>query len=248
MADPKVIPFAPPSNLGAKTLISADDIHVSFRGKKVLNGLSFGVPSSGITALLGPNGGGKSLTLRLLAGLLDEFEGELTMGAQLQQRRMIVFQSPVLLRRSVKANLSHALKVYGTPRNERPDRLAALLDAAGLGQKAETPARALSGGEKQLLAMVRAIAAEPNLLLLDEPTASLDPHSVAAIETLTREVADRGAKIILVSHDWAQAQRLADDVLFLHNGRITEHSSAHKFFAKPTSPEAQQYLEGRLLL
>jgi tungstate transport system ATP-binding protein len=160
----------------------------------------------------------------------------------------VVFQRPVVLRRSVAANLTHALSIYGVPRGERARRRDELLALGQLQDLAERPARVLSGGEQQRLSMVRALAAEPDLLLLDEPTASLDPQATAAIEALVGEAAARGVKIVMVTHDRGQAQRLADEILFLHRGRLTERSPADDFFAQPQSVEAQAYLEGRLLL
>ncbi|MEQ9609977.1 MAG: ATP-binding cassette domain-containing protein, partial [Kiloniellaceae bacterium] len=160
----------------------------------------------------------------------------------------VVFQRPVVLRRSVAANLKHALATYGVPRGERAKRLEELLTLAGLQDLADRPARVLSGGEQQRLAMVRALAAEPDLLLLDEPTASLDPQATAAIETLIGRAAAKGVKIVMVTHDRGQAQRLADEILFLHRGRLSERSAADAFFSRPNSAAAQAYLEGRLLL
>jgi tungstate transport system ATP-binding protein len=172
----------------------------------------------------------------------------LSIEPSLSDNLALVFQSPVVLRRSVKANLDHALKIYGVPKSERLGRIAELLVMADLTMLAEAPARALSGGEKQRLAMARALAARPKLLLLDEPTASLDPHSTAAIERLTRSAVATGVKVVMVTHDRGQAERMADDVLFLHRGRATEHTPAEQFFNTPTSEEGKTYLKGHILL
>jgi tungstate transport system ATP-binding protein len=202
---------------------------------------------------MGPNGAGKSLLLRLVAGLLQPSGGRITYGSRTAdeaalRRIAVVFQRPVVLRRSVEANLRHALATYGVPRRERARRIEQLLDLGQLQEIAERPARVLSGGEQQRLSMVRALAAEPELLLLDEPTASLDPQATAAIEALIGQAAASGVKVVLVTHDRGQAQRLADEVLFLHRGRLAEASAADAFFNKPNSAAAQAYLEGRLLL
>ncbi len=159
-----------------------------------------------------------------------------------------MFQRPVLLRRSVRANLEHALKTYGVSRAERPGRIADLLALGQLEALAARPARVLSGGEQQRLAMVRALAARPALLLLDEPAASLDPQSTAALEALIRAAAGKQVKVVLVTHDRDHARRLADEIVFLHHGRIAERAAAIRFFDQPRSPEAQAYLAGRLLL
>ncbi len=199
---------------------------------------------------MGPNGAGKSLSLRMMAGLVKPDAGEVSFagGRPGAQDVALVFQKPVLLRRSVRANLAHALATYGVPRRERPARLADLLRRTDLEGLAQAPARRLSGGEQQRLAMARALAAGPRFLLLDEPTASLDPHATAAIEALICRAAADGVKVVLVTHDRGQAARLADDVLFLHRGRLAEAAPARRFFEAPASREARAYLAGDLLV
>lgn len=234
----------------AKPAISASDLRLSFGGRPVLDGLSFEIMPRGITVLMGPNGAGKSLSLRILAGLLVPDAGKVTFadGPPGPRDIAIVFQKPVLLRRSVRANLAHALAICAVPRRARPARIAELLALAGLTTLAEAPARRLSGGEQQRLAMVRALAMRPRLLLLDEPAASLDPQATAAIEALIRRAVGDGVKIVLVTHDRGQAERLADDVLFLHRGRLAEATMARRFFQAPASNAARAYLAGELLI
>ncbi len=220
-------------------------------GKRLVDGASLALEAGPLTCVMGPNGAGKSLLIRLIAGLIRPTAGRISYGGAGEPGRnrvAVVFQRPVLLRRSVRANLAHALKVYGVPRAERRRRIAALLALGQLEPLADQPARVLSGGEQQRLAMVRALAARPALILLDEPTASLDPQATAAIEALVREAAGAGTKAVLVTHDRDQARRLAEDVVFLHRGRVIERAPAAEFFERPQSPEAQAYLAGRLLL
>ncbi|MPZ11861.1 MAG: ATP-binding cassette domain-containing protein [Kiloniellaceae bacterium] len=229
------------------------DVSFAAGGKALTDRLSLRLRPGTRTVVMGPNGAGKSLLLRLIAGLIQPTGGTITLGgrpadAAARRRIALVFQRPVVLRRSVAANLRHALAVYGVPRGERARRIDALLALGQLEALAGRPARVLSGGEQQRLSLVRALAAEPELLLLDEPTASLDPQATAAIEALIGQAAAAGVKIVLVTHDRGQAQRLADEVLFLHRGALAEHSSADAFFNKPSSAAAQAYLEGRLLL
>ena len=246
------MPEAAVVDLPARTepVAAFEDVRLTFAGRAVLDGLSFELPPDGVTALMGPNGAGKSLTLRVLAGLVPPESGGVRFAGGRPRPRDIalVFQKPVLLRRSVRANLAHALATYGVPRRAREARIADLLDLAGLAALAHAPARRLSGGEQQRLAMARALAAGPRFLLLDEPTASLDPQATASIETLVRRAAADGVKIVLVTHDRGQAARLAGDVLFLHRGRLAEAAPARRFFDAPASREARAYLAGELLI
>jgi tungstate transport system ATP-binding protein len=199
---------------------------------------------------MGPNGAGKSLLLRLLHGLLVPTSGVVLWGgrpldAPLRRRQAMVFQRPVLLRRSAAANVRFALRLRG---REQPGRVSDLLGEVGLEAQAGQPARLLSGGEQQRLSLARALAVEPMVLFLDEPTASLDPASTAAIEAIVKRARLRGTKIIFVTHDVGQARRLADDVVFLNQGRVVEHTPARRFFDEPLGQAARDYLAGRLLL
>lgn len=226
------------------------DVVFERQGKALVDGLSLTLSAHGTTVLMGPNGAGKSLTLRLMTGLLAPTRGEIRWSGREtapSNRVALVFQKPVLLRRSVRANLKHALKVYGVQRSEQAGRLDELLDMGHLKDLADRPARVLSGGEQQRVALVRALAARPKLLLLDEPTASLDPQATAAIEALIRTAAANGSKVLLVTHDSGQAQRLADEIVFLNHGRVTEVTDAAQFFDAPRSREGRTYLSGHLL-
>ena len=223
------------------------------RETALVDGIDLSLEQPGITAIMGPNGAGKSLLLRLLHGLLVPSAGDIRWnGAPLDEsvrrRQALVFQRPVLLRRSVLANVEFVLRLRaGASALHAPDARE-LLEQAGLGDRAGQPARRLSGGEQQRLAMVRALALDPDVLFMDEPTASLDPASVAAIEAIVVEAHRAGTKIVLVTHDLGQACRLADDVVFLHRGRVMEHTLAAQFFVRPRSQPARDYLAGRLVL
>lgn len=219
-------------------------------GRRLIDDIDLTLSTGGLTVVLGPNGAGKSLLLRLLHGLLAPSSGAIHWGGELmtpaiRARQSMVFQRPVLLRRSVAANIDFVLSLRGQASPERRD---ALLDRIGLLDQAGQPARLLSGGEQQRLALIRALALEPNVLFLDEPTASLDPASVIMIEEVVRESQKNGTKIIFVTHDLNQARRIADDVVFLHLGRLVEQSKATDFFSTPRSEPAKAYLEGRILL
>lgn len=217
-------------------------------GKPLIDDVTLALSTDGITAVTGPNGAGKSLLLRLIAGMIAPTAGSVHVDPACAGRVALVFQRPVLLRRSVRGNLLHALRAYGVARAARRDKVAELLAVGGLSALADRPARALSGGEQQRLAMIRAFAAQPKLLLLDEPTASLDPAASQAIEALIQTMAAAGTKIVLVTHDRGQARRLADDVVFLHQGRLVEQATASAFFTNPASAAARSFLAGDLVL
>ena len=159
----------------------------------------------------------------------------------------MVFQRPVLLRRSVKSNIEHALKLRRVPLGERKSRAMLALKKSGLEPLENFPARSLSGGEQQRLALARAWAIMPQVLFLDEPTNNLDPAAVRSVEDLISSFHNSGTKIIMTTHDLAQAKRIADEVLFIHNGKLLEQSKAESFFLRPKSPEGLAFISGELL-
>ncbi len=217
---------------------------------RLIDGLDISIQAGTLTVVMGANGAGKSLLLRLLHGMLTPTAGQVLWGGQtlsddLRMRQAMVFQRPVLLRRSVAANIRFVLKLR---KGAAAKTVKQVLKDAGLEARAHQPARLLSGGEQQRLNLARALALEPQVLFLDEPTASLDPASTAAIEDVVRSAHARGTKIIFVTHDIGQARRLAGDVVFLDRGRLTEHTPASRFFDSPVSGAARDYLAGRLVL
>lgn len=230
-------------------ILDARGIILEIGRKRILDDVSIRLPPRTLTVIMGPNGAGKSQMLRVLHGLQQPTSGEIFWGdARMSHgncRQAMVFQKPVLLRRSVAANIDYVLPLKG---QERADRRQAILESVGLAPNAGQPARLLSGGEQQRLALARALATEPEVLFLDEPTASLDPASVARIEDIVLQVHESGTKVVFVTHDIGQARRLGDDVVFLNQGRITEHSEAARFFDEPASAEARAYLDGQIVL
>ena len=205
------------------------------------------------TVIMGANGTGKSLLLRLLHGLIRPTEGEVlwqgrTLDREGRRRQAMVFQRPVVMRRSVLANLRFALAVRGVGGAERAARETEAIERARLGRLANQPARVLSGGEQQRLAVARALACEPRVLFLDEPTASLDPASTHAIERQIRDAHEGGVTIVLVTHDVGQARRLGDDLVFLHAGRVVETGPVSDVLDAPRSEAARAWVEGRLYL
>jgi len=235
---------------GNQMPLAVTGLAFSAGGARLINGLDLVLTGHGITVVMGPNGAGKSLLVRLLHGLIEPQSGGITWngqacGAATRLRQAMVFQKPVLLRRSVAANVEFVLKLKRAANRER---LNQLLMQVNLLDKAGQPARALSGGEQQRLALARALASDPDVLFLDEPTASLDPSSTQVIETAIAEASARGVKIILVTHDAGQARRLADEVVFIHHGAVVEHTSADGFFKLPASKAARDYLAGKLVI
>lgn len=229
----------------------ASGLRLALGGRPIIQDVTFTIGSSGRTVVLGPNGAGKSVLLRLCHGLLQPTGGELRWGrltiAEAREQQAMAPQHPALLRRSVTGNLHHVLRVKGIPKSERQPLVDAALEQAGLAQLGARAARTLSGGQKQRLAIARACVLRPSVLLLDEPSANLDPSAVRGVEELIRAVAAAGTKILMTTHDIAQARRLADDVLFLNEGRLLEHAPAAEFFASPKSPAAARFLHGELL-
>jgi len=228
-----------------------ENVSYAVRGKILVDSLSFALERGRRVVLLGPNGAGKSLTLRLCHGLVKPSAGKiLWQGAPQGEKRLrhaMVFQRPVLLRRTAFANLVHAAGLAGLGFRDRRIRAAEALEHFGLTPFADRAARSLSGGEQQRLAIARAWALRPEVLFLDEPTAALDPAATRAVEETIRLCHADGMTILMTTHDLGQARRLADEILFLHQGRLAESAPAPKFFEEPRTEGAQAFLRGDLL-
>ena len=222
-------------------------------GRRILDHVNIRIAEQGITVLMGPNGAGKSVLLRVLAALITADAGDVLWGHTepahaLRKRIGFVFQKPVLLRRSAIANIRHALHATGCARGESARKAREALAFAGLQHLQDSPARLLSGGEQQRLAIARALALEPEVLFLDEPTANLDPAATAHIETMIRSVTASAKQVVLVTHDVGQARRLASHIEFMQSGRIVESGAAQSFFESPTAAAASAFLAGQIVL
>jgi tungstate transport system ATP-binding protein len=231
--------------------ISLDRASYAARGVTMLDRISLEIGPGAPTVLIGPNGAGKTTLLRLAMGLIAPTLGQITWGGRPHAapiRRAIVFQRPVMLRRSTRANLRYALRAAGLARAECGTRSNALMALVGLDSIADRPARKLSGGEQQRLALARALAKEPQVLFLDEPTASLDPAATKTIEDIIRAVALRGIKVVISTHDLGEARRLAGEIVLMHRGRIIETGPAETFFSHPKTTEARCFVAGELLV
>ena len=231
--------------------IALDEVSIIVRGKAILADVSLTIAAGAPTVLIGPNGAGKTTLLRLVMGLIRPTHGRVTWGGRetaTAPRRAIVFQRPVMLRRSAAGNIRYALAAAGVPRPQRDARERELCALVGLDGLSDRPARKLSGGEQQRLALARALAKEPQILLLDEPTASLDPAATKAIEDVIRAVVARGIKVVMSTHDLHEARRLAGDIVLMHRGRVIESGPADAFFHAPTSEDARRFIAGELLV
>jgi tungstate transport system ATP-binding protein len=212
--------------------------------------MTLALASGAPTVLIGPNGAGKTTVLRLVMGLIAPSKGRISWGGRdrTEGRRLaMVSQRPVMLRRSALANVTFALGAAEVPWALRRERARELLAQIGLSAHASRPARRLSGGEQQRLALARALARSPEVLCLDEPTANLDPANTKAVEEIVRAIAASGVKVVMATHDLGQARRLAGDVALLVGGRICEKAPAQQFFSTPTTEEAAAFLRGDLV-
>ncbi len=198
------------------------------------------------TIVVGANGSGKSTLLRLCHGLAIPTGGTIAWARDPKGQQAMVFQRPSMLRRSALANVAYGLKLRGMPREMRTAIARDRLYRVGLEAIADRPARVLSGGEQARVALARAWALDPQILFLDEPTASLDPAATRALEDILRAMADEGTKIVMTTHNLGQARRLGADIVFLHRGRVLEHAPVERFFRSPGTPEAAAYLAGEL--
>jgi tungstate transport system ATP-binding protein len=227
-----------------------ENVSYTAGGRTLINDVSFEIGAGTRTVILGANGAGKSVLMRLCHGLLRPTSGRVTWygasGTSGSGRQAMVFQRPVLLRRSALANVTYALKLAGLPAAESLRRAQVKLDVVGMAQLAAHPARVLSGGEQQRLALARAWALEPEVLFLDEPTANLDPHATRHIEAVINAIHESGTKIIMTTHSLGQARRLGDEILLMSGGQIAERAPVTEFFSAPQSEAAREFLSGEL--
>jgi tungstate transport system ATP-binding protein len=231
--------------------ITFEDVSIFARAVAILDSITLKFGAGAPTILIGPNGSGKTTLLRAAMGLLAPSKGLIGWGGRVQSpplRRAIVFQRPVMLRRSAVGNIRYALAVAGVARGVRKARADELLHLVGLTGLADRPARRMSGGEQQRLALARALAKDPEILFLDEPTASLDPAATKALEDIIRGVAARGIKVIMSTHDLGEARRLAGEVILLNRGRVIETANVQTFFDNPRTQEARRFVAGELLV
>ena len=232
------------------TPINITDLSVLIGKLKILDNINCKIKDNSITAIIGPNGAGKSVFLQTINGLTNIDNGKITFdeidnNEEIRRKQALVFQTPTLLRRNVKSNMDF---VSSLRNKDSKELIKENLKRVGLEGYDEKPARLLSGGEKQRLSLARALLIKPSVLLLDEPTANLDPFSLKLIEEIILEENKKGTSIILTTHDMSQAKRLASDIIFLNKGKILEQTVANTFFREPITTEAKKYIKGEILL
>ena len=235
---------------GALLPLRLADVSFAAGGRSIIDRISIEIGKGPSTIILGANGAGKSVLMRLMHGLLAPSSGRIVWNAperpNAPRKQAMVFQRPVMLRRSAYANVAYALKIAGIPEPQRGVLVREALESVGLTHLAHRPARVLSGGEQQRLALARAWALHPEVLFLDEPTASLDPSATREIESVIKAFDAAGTKVVMATHNLGQARRLGDEILFLDQGRLVERARVGQFFSKPQSAQAAAFIKGEL--
>ncbi|PZX46170.1 tungstate transport system ATP-binding protein [Roseinatronobacter thiooxidans] len=231
--------------------LTLEDIEIRRNGKRLLGPVSWVLDGAGISILMGPNGSGKTTFLRAMHGIERISGGRIRWAAQapeVQQAQAFVFQAPIMMRRTVRDSIAYPLRLRGVSRAQARSAAEEWAARVGLGAALARPAMVLSGGEKQKLALARALVTAPQLLFLDEPCANLDGRATHDIEHILQDACKAGTRVVMSTHDIGQARRLADDVLFLHDGRLLETAPKDQFFTRPATPEGAAFLKGDLLL
>ncbi|MGB5870704.1 MAG: ATP-binding cassette domain-containing protein [Albidovulum sp.] len=230
--------------------LTLEEVELRRRGRRILGPISLTLSGEGITIIMGPNGSGKTSLLRAMHGLERVRHGKICWQADIQTvraRQAFVFQTPIVMRRSVADCIAYPLLLDGMGRVAARAKATEAAQKVGLGQSLDLPAKVLSGGEKQKMALARALIRGPDVLFLDEPCANLDTRSMAEIEAILAAARNVGTRIVMSTHNVGQARRLADDILFLWDGRLHERARAADFFKAPQTLEAKAHINGDLI-
>lgn len=227
--------------------LKLDGVHVRRQGRRVIGPVDLVLDPAGTTIVMGPNGSGKTTLLRVMHGIERLTSGTVTWAGDAPAHRAFVFQSPIVLRRSVFENLAYPLRLIRTPKQRIGDAVTYWLDRTGLAAHRNSPATRLSGGERQKLAIARALIRDPEVLFLDEPCANLDGHSTREIEALLQESAAKGTRLIMATHDMGQARRLAHDVVFMLDGKVHENGPAQTLLERPETDALAAFLRGDIV-
>ncbi len=212
----------------------------------ILNNISLEIEKGKPKIILGSNGAGKTTLMRMCHGLIQPSSGQIQWQGNINQNKFrnqsMVFQRPIMLKRSVKKNLEYVLKIHNTPRNKILTLIDEILDLVNLKNQLNFPAYSLSNGEQQKLAIARSWLLKPEVLFLDEPTASLDPSSTQSLEEIIKTIVNSGSQIIMSTHNLAQAKRIEGEIIFLSKGEIIKHSSNEIFFKESKNKEIMSFL------
>ena len=227
--------------------LTLTDVIVRRRGKRIIGPVTHRLEQGPPTIVIGPNGSGKTTLLRVMHGIERISAGQINWTHDAPDQQAFVFQSPIVLRRTVGENLAYPLRLAGLDMAEITSRVTTWLARIGLDAFANTAATRLSGGERQKLAIARALIRTPQVLFLDEPCANLDGHTTREIEALLSETAAAGTRLIMATHNMGQARRLAGDVIFMLNGKIHEHGAADYIMNAPQTPELKSFLQGDIV-
>lgn len=227
--------------------LTLDKVVVRRRGKVVLGPTDLVLRPEGPTIIVGPNGSGKTTLLRVMHGIERVTSGTVTWQHDDPAQHAFVFQSPIVLRRSVAENLAYPLRLIKTPQIRITEAVDHWLDRTGLRDLRHSPALRLSGGERQKLAIARALIRKPQVLFLDEPCANLDGHATREIEALLQETAAAGTRLVMATHDMGQARRLARDLVFMLHGKVHDGGAAQAAFARPATKELAAFLRGDIV-
>ncbi len=227
--------------------LTLTDVVVRRRGKRIIGPVTHRLEQGPPTIVIGPNGSGKTTLLRVIHGIERISTGQVNWTHDAPDQQAFVFQNPIVLRRTVAENLAYPLRLAGVDKAEIISRVTTWLARIGLDALANTAATRLSGGERQKLAIARALIRTPQVLFLDEPCANLDGHTTREIEALLSETAAAGTRLIMATHNMGQARRLAGDVIFMLNGKIHESGAANYIMNTPQTSELKSFFQGDIV-
>ena len=227
--------------------LTLDQVLVRRRGKAVIGPTNLVLQPDGPTIIIGPNGSGKTTLLRVMHGIERVTSGTVAWQHNDPSQHAFVFQSPIVLRRSVYENLAYPLRLIQTPKPEVAQAVDHWLERIGLADMRHSPALRLSGGERQKLAIARALVRKPQVLFLDEPCANLDGHATREIEEMLQEASAAGTRLVMSTHDMGQARRLARDIVFMLGGKVHDVGDAETLFTSPANKELSAFLRGDIV-
>lgn len=227
--------------------LTLTQVQVLRQGRTLLGPVDLTLNTSGTTIVVGPNGSGKTTLLRVMHGIERTNAGQVAWQSDDPAKHAFVLQTPIMMRRTVAENLAYPLKLLGMPKDHIATAVDHWLARIGLERSRNGQATRLSGGERQKLAIARALIRKPDVLFLDEPCANLDGHATREIEALLHEVAGTGTRLVMATHDMGQARRLATDLVFLLDGKVHETGSAGTIFENPGTAELAAFLRGDIV-